>query len=316
MTTIPQVDLAQFTHGTKEQRQQFVQELGKAFEDIGFVTVKNHGIPQDQVASFYQLVKAFFALSKEQKKAYEDEDNAGQAGYTSFGKEHAKQSDVGDLKEFWQFNQHVQGDDALAQKTPKNPVVKEIEQFNEVGMALYRAFEESGRQLLRAIALYLDLDEHYFDEKIINGSSILRAINYPPITEEPGSAVRSEEHEDINLITLLVGASAEGLQVLPKGEDWLPINAEDGEIVINVGDMLQRLTNGQLKSTTHRVVNPPREKWHKPRLSIPFFLHPKPDVSLAALENTITEDRPKQWEDITAGDFLHQRLVEIGLAKN
>ncbi len=315
MTQIPKVDLAKFTTGTDEERAQFVQDLGQAFEDIGFVTVTNHGISQDTVDQFYQEVNRFFALPKEVKNKYEDAESAGQSGYTSFGKEHAKHSDVADLKEFWQFNQTVIGDDALAAKTPKNPQVEELPSFNQVGGKLYKEFEDSGRNLLRAIALYLGLDENYFDEKIHNGSSILRAIYYPPITSDPGSAVRAEEHEDINLITLLVGASAEGLQVLPKGEDWLAINAGDGEIVINVGDMLQRLTNGQLKSTTHRVVNPPKEKWGQPRLSIPFFLHPKPDVSLAVLEETITPEHPKQFDDITAGDYLHERLVEIGLAK-
>ncbi len=315
MKQIPKVDLSKFTLGTEVERNQFVQDLGTAFEDIGFVTVSNHGISQQTVDDFYRVVNEFFALPMETKLQYEDPNNAGQCGYTSFGKEHAKHSDVGDLKEFWQFNQTVVGDEKLAEQTPKNPTVKELPEFNEIGLKLYREFEASGRQLLRAIALFLDLGEDYFDEKIHNGSSILRAIYYPPITKDPGSAVRAEEHEDINLITLLVGASAEGLQVLPKGGDWLPINANQGEIVINVGDMLQRLTNGLLKSTTHRVVNPPKEKWAQPRLSIPFFLHPKPDVSLAVLAQTISEEHPKQFEDITAGEYLHERLVEIGLAK-
>ena len=315
MTNIPQVDLSKFTSGNPQQKQEFVQELGKAFEDIGFVTVVNHGIPKELVDEFYNTVNEFFSLPKDVKTQYENKESAGQSGYTSFGKEHAKQSDVADLKEFWQFNQQVVGDEELAAKTPKNPDVKELPKFNKVGTELYKKFESSGRNLLRAIALFIGEDENYFDDKIHNGTSILRAIYYPPITEDPGTAVRAEEHEDINLITLLVGASAEGLQVLPKGEGWLPINAGEGEIVINVGDMLQRLTNGQLKSTTHRVVNPPKEKWSQPRLSIPFFLHPKPDVSLAVLDQCVTGERPKQYDDTTAGEYLHERLVEIGLAK-
>ena len=315
MKSIPRVNLSKFTKGSEAQKQEFVQELGKAFEDIGFVTVENHGIPEETVAQFYAKVNEFFALPKATKLQYEDKESAGQSGYTSFGKEHAKHSDVGDLKEFWQFNQNVVGDEELAKSTPKNPQVSELPEFNAIGTKLYKAFESSGRNLLRAIALYIGEEETYFDDKIYNGTSILRAIYYPPITEDPGTAVRAEEHEDINLITLLVGASAEGLQVLPKGEDWLPINANEGEIVINVGDMLQRLTNGQLKSTTHRVVNPPKEKWSQPRLSIPFFLHPKPNVSLAVLDQCVTEERPKEFDDITAGEYLHERLVEIGLAK-
>jgi len=314
MTSIPQVDLSDFTSGDPNRKAKFVQELGRAYEDIGFVTVMNHGIEQELVDSFYNTVNTFFSMPKDVKKKYEDPDSAGQSGYTSFGKEHAKHSDVGDLKEFWQFNQEVD-DPSMEGKYPHNPLVSEFPEFNGVGLRLYREFETSGRLLLQAIALYLGLDENYFDDRIHNGSSILRAIHYPPITTEPGSAVRAEEHEDINLITLLVGASAEGLQVLPKGEDWLPINATSGEIVVNVGDMLQRLTNGRLKSTTHRVINPPREKWHLPRLSIPFFLHPKPDVSLAVLDECIAEDFPKQFEDTTAGEYLTERLIEIGLLK-
>lgn len=315
MKSIPKVDLSKFTHGSEVEKQEFVQELGKAFEDIGFVTVVNHGIPADSVERFYNSVHEFFALPKQVKLQYEDAETAGQSGYTSFGKEHAKHSEVADLKEFWQFNQEIEGDEELARKTPKNPQVKELPEFNEIGKKLYKEFESSGRNLLRAIALYLGEKEDYFDNKIHNGTSILRAIFYPPITSDPGTAVRAEEHEDINLITLLVGASAEGLQVLPKGEGWLAVNPDEGQIVVNVGDMLQRLTNGQLKSTTHRVVNPPKEKWSQPRLSIPFFLHPKPNVSLAVLPQTVTSERPKQFEDTTAGEYLHERLVEIGLAK-
>lgn len=315
MDFIPQVDLSLFTQGSESDKQKFVQDLGKAFENIGFVTVINHGIPQDLVDNFYSTVYDFFALPKQIKLQYEDQENAGQSGYTSFGREHAKHSDVGDLKEFWQFNQPEVSDDKIGQNIPKNPTVKELTDFNETGLTLYKEFETSGRYLLRAIALYLKQDEFYFDDLINGGTSILRAIFYPPITTEPGKAVRAEEHEDINLITLLVGASAEGLQVLPKNSEWLPINAGKGQIVVNVGDMLQRLTNGQLKSTTHRVVNPPKEKWSEPRLSIPFFLHPKPDVSLAVLDECITAEHPKQFDDITAGEYLHERLVEIGLIK-
>lgn len=315
MKSIPQVDLSLFIEGSKNEKLQFVQDLGKAFEDIGFVSVVNHGISDNLVTNFYSTVHQFFALPKDVKLQYEDKDSAGQSGYTSFGKEHAKHSDVGDLKEFWQFNQPNTSDDKIGQSIPKNPHVKELPVFNEIGIELYKEFEDAGRFLLRAIALYLNQDEFYFDELIEGGTSILRAIFYPPIKSDPGKAVRAEEHEDINLITLLVGASAEGLQVLPKGEDWLPIHTGEGQIVVNVGDMLQRLTNGQLKSTTHRVVNPPKEKWGEPRLSIPFFLHPKPDVSLAVLEECITEEYPKQFEDITAGAYLHERLVEIGLIK-
>ncbi|HUP13786.1 MAG TPA: 2OG-Fe(II) oxygenase family protein, partial [Niastella sp.] len=174
---------------------------------------------------------------------------------------------------------------------------------------------KSGRALLQAIAIYLGLDEHYFDQYIHNGNSILRAIHYPPITQEPKSAIRAEQHEDINLITLLVGASADGLQILTKQNDWVPVTSLPEQIVVNVGDMLQRLTNNKLKSTTHRVVNPPKEKWGSSRFSIPFFLHPKSDMSLACLESCIDASNPKAFPDATAGEYLDERLREIGLKK-
>ena len=179
----------------------------------------------------------------------------------------------------------------------------------------YKAFEKSGKSLLQAIALYLGLDENYFDEKVHNGNSILRAIHYPPITSEPKSAIRAEQHEDINLITLLVGASADGLQILTKQNEWIGVTSLPEQIVVNVGDMLQRLTNNKLKSTTHRVVNPPREMWHTSRFSIPFFLHPKSAVSLACLEGCIDDKHPKEYPDATAGEYLDERLREIGLKK-
>ena len=198
---------------------------------------------------------------------------------------------------------------------PENVQVAEIARFNELGYQLYRSFEKSGRSLLQSLALFLGLDEHYFDEKIHNGNSILRAIYYPPITQEPASAIRAEQHEDINLITLLVGASADGLEVMDTAGNWVAVKTAPTEIVVNVGDMLQRLTNNVLCSTTHRVVNPPREKWHTPRFSIPFFLHPKSEMSLNCLSDCITESNPLAYEPITAGEYLDERLREIGLKK-
>ncbi|HMC98581.1 MAG TPA: 2OG-Fe(II) oxygenase family protein, partial [Ferruginibacter sp.] len=198
---------------------------------------------------------------------------------------------------------------------PQNVSVKEIPGFDKTFADAYRAFENSGIALLQAIALYIGLDEHYFDEHVHNGNSILRAIHYPPITHEPASAIRSEQHEDINLITLLVGASADGLQILNKKDEWVAVTSLPEQIVVNVGDMLQRFTNNKLRSTTHRVVNPPRELWHTSRFSIPFFLHPKSKMSLKCLESCIDKDHPKAYDDITAGEYLDERLREIGLKK-
>jgi isopenicillin N synthase-like dioxygenase len=313
--TIPVVDLDDFTAGNAEKKSAFVQHIGKAYEDVGFVAVKNHGIPANLIADLYKYVQQFFSLPSQKKRKYEDPELAGQRGYTSFGKEHAKGSDAPDLKEFFQYGQVVPGDHKLKSEYPDNVKVNEIEGFNETLYKAYRAFEKSGKYLLQAIALYLKLDEHYFDDFVEEGNSIVRAIHYPPITTEPKSAIRAEQHEDINLITLLVGASADGLQILTKQNEWVNVTSLPDQIVVNVGDMLQRLSNNKLKSTTHRVVNPPRELWHTSRFSIPFFLHPKSAMSLAALDGCIDEQHPKLYEDITAGGYLDERLREIGLKK-
>lgn len=313
--SIPVVDLAAFTSGDAASKAAFVEQLGKAYEEVGFVAVKNHGISDDLIAKLYKYVQLFFTLPADIKRSYEIPELAGQRGYTSFGKEHAKGYDAPDLKEFFQFGQTVEDEDPISNEYPPNVAVKEIPAFSPTFYDAYRAFEKSGKALLQAIALYLGLDEHYFDEYIHNGNSILRAIHYPPITQEPASAIRAEQHEDINLITLLVGASADGLQILDKQDNWVPVTSLPEQIVVNVGDMLQRLTNNRLKSTTHRVVNPPRDMWHTSRFSIPFFLHPKSEMPLNALDSCVTENNPLAYEPITAGEYLDERLREIGLKK-
>ncbi|MEO8765563.1 MAG: 2-oxoglutarate and iron-dependent oxygenase domain-containing protein [Ginsengibacter sp.] len=313
--TIPVLDLADFADGNPKQKSDFVEKLGKAYEEVGFVAVKNHGIPAALIADLYKYVQQFFSLPSEKKKKFEIPELAGQRGYTSFGKEHAKGSDAPDLKEFFQYGQVVPDGHSSKSEYPDNVRVDDIPGFNETFYKAYRAFEKSGKSLLKAIALYLHLEEDYFDEAIEEGNSIVRAIHYPPITSEPKSAIRAEQHEDINLITLLVGASADGLQILTKNNDWVGVTSLPDQIVVNVGDMLQRLTNNKLKSTTHRVVNPPRELWHTSRFSIPFFLHPKSAMSLATLDSCVDEMHKKAYEDITAGDYLDERLKEIGLKK-
>src|SRR5882724_3529354 len=311
---IPVVDLADFS-GDAKQKASFVDALGKAYEDVGFVAVKNHGITDEAIHELYSNTKEFFSLPLDVKKKYEIPGLAGQRGYTSFGKEHAKGSKAADLKEFFQFGQTVEDKDPIASEYPANVSVQEVPAFSPIFFQAYRAFETSGRLLLKAIALYLGLDEEYFNPFIHNGNSILRAIYYPPITSEPQSAIRAEQHEDINLITLLVGASADGLEILSKQNEWVPVTSLPEQIVVNVGDMLQRLTNDKLKSTTHRVVNPPREMWNSPRFSIPFFLHPKGSMSLASLPSCIDASHPKAYPDVTAGEYLDERLREIGLKK-
>lgn len=315
VNSIPSVDLSDFISGDPVRKAAFVEKLGKAYEEVGFVAVKNHGIPDALIADLYKYVQEFFKLPSETKHHYEIPELAGQRGYTSFGKEHAKGFDAPDLKEFFQFGQSVEDNDPIAKEYPENVQVKEVPAFTPTFFQAYRGFEASGKALLQAIALYLGLDEHYFDNKIHNGNSILRAIHYPPITQEPKSAIRAEQHEDINLITLLVGASADGLQILDKQGNWVAVTSLPEQIVVNVGDMLQRLTNNRLKSTTHRVVNPPREMWNTSRFSIPFFLHPKSNMDLSCLSSCVDAEHPLEYEPITAGAYLDERLREIGLKK-
>lgn len=312
---IPSIDLNDFLSDNTQRKEKFVQDLGRAYEEIGFVAVKGHLLTDETSSTLYQQVQNFFNLPLDKKVTFEDPEIAGQRGYVGFGKEHAKGRSEGDLKEFWHFGQTVEGDDPIRSEYPENIFVPELPAFNEYGIKAYKQLEETGKHMLRAIALYLGLDEFYFDAKIKNGNSILRPIHYPPITSEPKSAVRAAEHEDINLITLLMGASAEGLEVLNKQGEWVAITALPEQLVVNVGDMLQRLTNNKLKSTTHRVVNPPREKWGTSRFSIPFFLHPRSEMRLDCLESCVTSSYQLHYEPISAGEYLNERLREIGLKK-
>ncbi len=311
---IPIVDLSLFTSGDENHKQNFVSDLGQAFETIGFVSLKGHQISDSLLKKLYAEVQHFFHLPEAIKSSYEIEELGGQRGYTSFGKEHAKGRSEGDLKEFWHFGQEVLDKDPIEREYPANIKCVELPEFHSTGMLAYRELERVGKLVLRAIAIHLNLEENYFDKWVHNGNSILRPIHYPPIVSEPKNALRAAEHEDINLITLLVGASAEGLQVLSKSGEWITAETNVDYLVINVGDMLQRLTNNKLKSTTHRVVNPTKDKWAQPRFSIPFFLHPRSDMPLNCLPSCM-EDGVKHYEDCTAGKYLYERLVEIGLIK-
>ena len=315
MNNIPSVDLADFLSDDPQRKQKFVEEIGKAYEEIGFVALKNHFLSDQLVEELYKEVKNFFELPLETKEKYEIEGLAGQRGYISFGKEHAKGKKEGDLKEFWHFGQEPTADANLTEEYPQNVQVEELPDFNHTGMEAYRMLEKTGIYVLRSLALYIGLDEQYFDHWASNGNSILRPIHYPPITEEPKGAVRAGAHGDINLITLLMGASTGGLQVLRKDGEWIDAIPQEDELVINVGDMLERHTNNKLRSTIHRVVNPPREEWGTPRYSIPFFMHPRSEMPLNCLEECVNSDHPKAYPDITAGEFLNQRLKEIGLKK-
>lgn len=313
---IPTLDLNDFRSGDPARRQAFINTLGQAYQDVGFVAVLNHGFSEEDRIRLYDTVKRFFDLPQEVKNQYEIEGLGGQRGYTGKGKEHAKGSNTGDLKEFYHVGQPNTAPDADPKEYPANVWPAELPEFKDITLKAYTTLESAGRDMLRAIALHLGLDEYYFDAKIEGGNSILRPIHYYPIEDPdsvPPDAVRAGEHEDINLITLLMGASAEGLQILTRDGKWVGITAVPDAVVVNVGDMLQRLTNNVLRSTTHRVVNPPRELMHTSRYSIPFFLHPRSDMRLDCLPSTVTDSNPLHYEPISAGEYLHERLVEIGL---
>jgi isopenicillin N synthase-like dioxygenase len=297
------------------KKNNFVESIGKAFEEIGFVALDGHFLDSNFNKKLYKEIRSFFDLPQEIKNKYEIPGISGQRGYVSFGKESAKGSKHGDLKEFWHFGQYVENDDKLLKEYPSNVEVTENEQFNIVGKQTYRLLEKTSKYVLRALALYLKLDEFYFDKYIVNGNSILRPIHYPPILEKPKDAVRAAAHGDINLITLLMGAQGKGLQVKNNDGEWIDAIASKDQLMINVGDMLSRHTNNKLKSTVHRVINPSKELMKKSRYSIPFFMHPISNMKLDVLESCIDENNPKSFDDITAGEFLNQRLVELGLLK-
>ena len=310
---IPSLDLKNFLSKDPIKKDKFVHDIGEAYEKIGFVALKGHFLSTKNIKEIYFQIKNFFDLPTNVKCKYELDGFAGQRGYTSFGKEHAKGKKHGDLKEFWHFGQYLSDAEYSKFGYPKNLSVKEIPEFNKIGKLVYKSLEKTALNVLRATSLFLNLDEYHFDQYVNKGNSILRPIHYPPINTKPTGAERAAAHGDINLITLLMGAHGKGLQVLNNDGEWIDAIADKDEIVINVGDMLSRYTNNRLKSTIHRVVNPPKEHWTKSRYSIPFFLHPVGSMSLNVLNSCIDDDNPKKYSDITANDFLNQRLKDIGV---
>ena len=260
--------------------------------------------------------KLFFNLNLDIKKQYERPELNGQRGYISLVEKLQKDLKKHDLKEFWHFGQEVSDGDPISKEYEKNVICDELPKFNKIGRKVYQSLEETGKTILKAIALHLKLDENYFENKVHNGNSILRAIHYPPITKKPEGSVRAAAHGDINLITLLIGASNSGLQILNKKNEWISVTALPEQIVVNIGDMLARLTNNKLCSSIHRVINPPKELWGTSRFSIPFFMHPRSEMSLNCLESCISEQNPKNYKDTTAGALLDERIRELGLKNN
>jgi isopenicillin N synthase-like dioxygenase len=291
----------------------FAQSLGRSFEDYGFGIIADHGIPDALIARAEEKARAFFALPEAVKRKYLIEGGGGARGYTPFGIETAKGAKAHDLKEFWHVGRDLPQGHRFRSHMPENVWPDEVESFHDTFTELYAALDRTGLKILRAIARYLAIDEDYFVDTVRDGNSVLRLLHYPPIQGEPGSHVRAGAHEDINTITLLLGAEEAGLELLTKDGRWIPVAPKPGELVVNIGDMLQRLTNGRLRSTSHRVVNPPPERRGHSRYSMPFFLHFRSDFLIEALPGTVPAGEQPKWPPITADDYLQERLREIKL---
>ncbi|MGN6236884.1 isopenicillin N synthase family dioxygenase [Dyella sp.] len=310
MKNVPTLDIRRYD----TDRAAFVAELGAAYREFGFCCISGHGIDPALVDGAYDAFQRFFALPTETKMKYHVPGSGGARGYTPFKVETAKDSAHPDLKEFWHVGREIPRDSKFADVMAPNLWPTEVPDFKRYGYGLFEALDQLGTRVLRALALHVGLPESYFEDKTDLGNSILRPIHYPPITQDDIPNVRAGAHEDINFITLLVGASAEGLEVLTREGEWLPITTQGDAIVVNIGDMLQRLTNHVYPSTTHRVVNPKNDNARKPRYSVPFFLHPNPDVVLDPVPECITPDNPSRYDSsITSHEYLLQRLREIKL---
>ncbi|MDN3647549.1 2-oxoglutarate and iron-dependent oxygenase domain-containing protein [Reinekea marina] len=307
--TVPTLDISSFA----KDQDAFVAQLGAAYQEWGFAGIQNHGISTDLIRRAMAVMEAVFSLPEDTKKQY-FKDNGGTRGYTPFGTEIAKNADHVDLKEFWHVGREISGTPPYPQLTP-NVWPEEVPEFKPVMLELFTELDKLANTMLRAFALFIGEKADFFEDKANWGNSILRPLHYPPITDPSLPNVRAGAHEDINLITLLVGSEQEGLEVLSKKGEWVGISMIEGTIICNVGDMLQRLTNKVLPSTTHRVVNPKGEAGKTSRYSIPFFMHANPDMSLDCLPQCVTEENPKQFEPTTAHDYLMERLREIGLVK-
>lgn len=310
MQSIPHVDMTAYADDFKE----FVKTIGEGYEGNGFVALTQHGIDVATIHEALDATRDLFALPEQVKKQYYKPGIGGARGYTPFGTEIAKDAKHVDLKEFWHVGREV-GDSSEYPQLIPNVWPKEQPAFKETTTKLFNALDELGNQVLEGIAVYLGQPRDYFRTRVNKGNSILRPLHYPPIVDKGTPSVRAAAHEDINVITLLIGSREPGLEVLSKSGDWIPVTILEGAIICNVGDMLQRLTNGMLRSTTHRVVNPPAPHNEVSRYSIPFFLHFNPDVVIAALPECVSEENPAKFPPITADDYLMERLREIGLVK-
>jgi isopenicillin N synthase-like dioxygenase len=291
----------------------FAGKLGRSFEEYGFAIIADHGIPDELIHRAEEKAKEFFALPEETKRKYHLAGTGGARGYTPFGIETAKGASAFDLKEFWHVGRDLAEGHKFRDHMPDNVWPSEVSGFKDTFQELFAAFDRTGLKILKAIARFLKIDEDYFIDTVRDGNSVMRLLHYPPIQGEPGSNVRAGAHEDINTITLLLGAEEAGLELLTRDGRWIPVAPKPGELVVNIGDMLQRLTNGLLRSTTHRVVNPPPERRGFSRYSMPYFLHFRSDFLIEPLPGTVPAGEQPKWPPITANDYLQERLREIKL---
>lgn len=311
--TIPVVNLADYDSDDPKVREAFVKKFGEGLNDLGFVAVEGHGVPQELIDRNYELFEEFFALDADTKRKYEQPESGRQRGYTPFGMEHAKDNEKPDLKEFWHVGREFDGDSALAERMPQNVWPEELPEFRDNTLALYDALEASAHKMLAAISEYLSQPEDFIPSKAKDGNSIIRIIHYPVCDgfDEPGQ-MRAAAHEDINLITLLPAATDSGLEILTREGEWLAVPSLEGQLIVDTGDMMKRLTNDVIPATTHRVVNPEGEP--EPRYSMPFFVHPHPDASLEVIDACVPEGEEPKYEPTTADEYLQKRLREIGVA--
>jgi len=292
----------------------FAKAMGESYAQYGFAIVRDHGLDPGVIEKAVSSTKRFFALQDDVKRRYHVPGGAGQRGYIPFGVEAAKGADKVDLKEFWHVGRELPAGHRYRENMPDNLWPAEIPSFREDVYGLYQALDALGLELLQSIAHFLSLPRDFFTGAVREGNSVLRLLHYPPTPPNP-EGVRAGAHEDINVITLLLGAEEAGLQLLTRDGRWIDVNPPEGAVVVNIGDMLQRLTNHVLPSTTHRVVNPAPDRAHLPRYSIPFFLHFAPDYLIETLPSCVTADNPNRYPTpITAQDFLYERLREIRLA--
>ena len=291
----------------------FAEKLGKSFEEYGFAIIADHGIPDELIQRAEEKSRQFFALPEGAKRKYHLEGQGGARGYTPFGIETAKGATAHDLKEFWHVGRELPAGHRFRDHMSDNVWPSEVDSFKATFLEMFETFDRTGLKVLKAIARFLDIDEGYFVDTVRDGNSVLRLLHYPPIEGEAAGNVRAGAHEDINAITLLLGAEEAGLELLTRDGRWIPVSPRPGELVVNIGDMLQRLTNGMLRSTTHRVVNPPPERRRHSRYSMPYFLHFRSDFLIEALPGTVPAGEQPKWPPISANDYLQERLREIKL---